>query len=1120
MMDRNSYASKIVLLLTFAVFVGGSLIGQTAGKVRGTVTDESTGEALVGANILIDGTDLGAATDENGEYFILNVSPGTYTMRAQLIGYAEDVESDIRVYIDLTTTVDFSTSPEALEGAAVDVVARRALVQPDVAGTVINVSGGDIENIPVRSVGDFISQQAGVESGMVIRGSGINETAFVIDGISTRGGRDGTPTTAIALTSVDELQIQTGGMSASVGNARGGAINIVTKDPRDRMILDVLINQTPAHNMSFAEGAEIVKDDDAYWWKPYKDENMNSAGTDGGAWDKYFKGQYPAFTGWDAHMAGTTGAGATLTKSDWLEVFDWHHRKNTEVTEPFSSIDLTFGMPLGGTGLRFLVSYLNNNEPYFYPQARASFKENSVHAKLMYDLSSSMKLMTFVKTANQEGTAHEAWDMLHVPYPQRGGTPLYPWGAGSANSTLVFNSNQGISPTETLINQNGDHVGRSVIFSWDRYAVTDYNTNIMGATFTHTLNAKSFYNLGFSINSEEFKTGPNTRRGATNSGPGDSNGDVPAAVVKLYGAGGTGVDSLVWTPWGWTSDGMSNPGSGARLGGHWARGRDDSKISSTNINFDYTTQLNSTNQVNAGAWVSMYDYDMEFGSSDSVIVHVERGAQKWQKTPMQAGLYAEDKLEFKGMIATLGMSMDYYNPNTDWWNYSDYARDLTAKEKGDIGDERFSDVDAEAAETQITWNPKIRIAFPITVNSKLYFNYGSYRQQLTAQESFMIWQAWRGEVHQIGDPSNPMPKTVSYEVGFEQALRDAYLLRMGGYYKDNSLQSKTVWYQSIDSEVSYYKSQPYNYSDTRGLEFSLSKNMGDLRGYFNYTYSVRTQGNFGWGSQYENDVTQATYELTTTDHYQIKPVAEPFASANLEYVAPKSMGPLADFRVTLNGGWRAGRHFTWVGPGGATIPGVNNNIQMRDFFFLNARLSKNFNIGGSRVMVFADIQNLLNWKYMYFSPYNPDGGPFEGQGHGGSDWDNYMTSLHMPAEFWNEVTANEMTYNAISGDDRPGTFRDRDVAYVPIEVVANTAAIEALAADLTQLPTLIQTENVLYYDHESGNYYRWDGTNFAGADQGFVDDVKKDKAYIDMPNEWHRTFLNPRTISIGVRVSF
>ncbi|SVA75463.1 uncharacterized protein METZ01_LOCUS128317, partial [marine metagenome] len=632
---------------------------------------------------------------------------------------------------------------------------------------------------------------------------------------------------------------------------------------------------------------------------------------------------------------------------------------------------------------------------------------------------------------------------------------------------------------------------------------------------TNTVNAKTYYNVGFSMNSETFKTAPNSRRLGSNAPPGETSSDVPNVIKLLYGTGGTGADSLVYTPWGWTSDGMSNPGSGTRLGGHWARGRDDSKVSSTNINFDYTSQLNSTNQLNAGAWLSLYDYDMDFGSSDSVIVHVERGSQRWKKTPTQAGLYAEDKLEFKGMIATVGLSMDYYNPNTKWWDYDDYARDLTAKEKGDIGDERFSDVASSDAETQITFNPKIRIAFPITVNSKLYFNYGSYRQQLTAQESFMIWQAWRGEVHQIGDPSNPMPQTVSYEVGYEQALQDAYLLRVGGYYKDSSLQPKTVWYQSIDSEVSYNRSVPYNYSDTRGLEFSLSKNMGSVTGYFNYTYSVRTQGNFGWGSQYENDVTQAEYERTATDHYQIKPVAEPFASANLEYVAPKSMGPLADFRVTLNGGWRAGRHFTWVGPGGATIPGVNNNVQMKDFLFMNARLSKNFNVSGTRVMVFADVQNLLNLKYMYFSPYNPHGGPFEGQ-TGGDDWDNYMTSLHMPSDFWDEVADTEMTYNNIVGDDRPGTFREGNVNYVPIEVVATAANLPATE----DLPTLIQTADVLYYVHDTGDWYHWDGSNWGTANSGFVNDVKNDKAYIDMPNEWHRTFLNPRTVSVGVRVSF
>ena len=160
-------------------------------------------------------------------------------MRAEIIGYQTAVEADVRVFIDLTTTVNFVTSVQAVEGEAVEVLADRPLVQPDVAGTVVNASGEDFENIPVRSVNDFISQTAGVDQGMQIRGSGLNETAFVLDGISTRGARDGTPLTGVAMTSVDELQVQTGGMSASVGNARAGAINIVTKDPRDRMILDL-----------------------------------------------------------------------------------------------------------------------------------------------------------------------------------------------------------------------------------------------------------------------------------------------------------------------------------------------------------------------------------------------------------------------------------------------------------------------------------------------------------------------------------------------------------------------------------------------------------------------------------------------------------------------------------------------------------------------------------------------------------------------------------------------------------------------------------------------------------------------------------------------------------------
>ena len=122
----------------------------------------------------------------------------------------------------------------------------------------------------------------------------------------------------------------------------------------------------------------------------------------------------------------------------------------------------------------------------------------------------------------------------------------------------------------------------------------------------------------------------------------------------------------------------------------------------------------------------------------------------------------------------------------------------------------------------------------------------------------------------------------------------------------------------------------------------------------------------------------------------------------------------------------------------------------------------------------------------------------------------------MPKEFWEDIDDNLMTYNNIVGEDRPGTFRDRDVAFVPIEVVATTGNLPSE----DELPTLIQTGSVLYYVHDSGDWYRWDGSSWGAASSSFVSEVKNDKAYIDMPNEWHRTFLNPRTVSIGLRVSF
>ena len=73
-------------LTIFLIFSCNSFAGTT-GKIAGKIIDATTNETLIGVNVIIVGTTMGAATDINGEYYILNIPPGTYEVKASLIGY-------------------------------------------------------------------------------------------------------------------------------------------------------------------------------------------------------------------------------------------------------------------------------------------------------------------------------------------------------------------------------------------------------------------------------------------------------------------------------------------------------------------------------------------------------------------------------------------------------------------------------------------------------------------------------------------------------------------------------------------------------------------------------------------------------------------------------------------------------------------------------------------------------------------------------------------------------------------------------------------------------------------------------------------------------------------------
>ena len=104
-------------------------MGGVTGKVSGRVIDSNTNEALIGANVMLIGTTLGAATDEDGYYHILNVPPGFYELRSNMIGYAVKTITGVRVEIDLTAVIDLDLSVEAIEGEMITVAANQKLVK-------------------------------------------------------------------------------------------------------------------------------------------------------------------------------------------------------------------------------------------------------------------------------------------------------------------------------------------------------------------------------------------------------------------------------------------------------------------------------------------------------------------------------------------------------------------------------------------------------------------------------------------------------------------------------------------------------------------------------------------------------------------------------------------------------------------------------------------------------------------------------------------------------------------------------------------------------------------------------------------------------------------------------
>jgi outer membrane receptor for ferrienterochelin and colicin len=221
----------LFLLFQFTLFAG------TTGKLSGTIKDAQTGEPLIGANVIIEGTNFGAATNANGEFVILNIAPGKYDVKFSFIGYKTSIIQSVAIIVDQTTVLNIELNPETIEVGEVIVTARTPLIQKDVTSSISVMTREEIESLPVSKFTELLSLQAGVSgsgSNLHVRGGRSNEVAYMIDGTIVVDPLLGGLATELNNDAIQEMSLLSGTFNAEYGNALSGVVNIVTRDGSDK----------------------------------------------------------------------------------------------------------------------------------------------------------------------------------------------------------------------------------------------------------------------------------------------------------------------------------------------------------------------------------------------------------------------------------------------------------------------------------------------------------------------------------------------------------------------------------------------------------------------------------------------------------------------------------------------------------------------------------------------------------------------------------------------------------------------------------------------------------------------------------------------------------------------
>lgn len=976
---------KYIKSLLTIVVLFSTMFAQTANaKIAGVVTGED-GTPLVGANVFVEGSDLGAATDELGRFFILNVPVGNYSVKAEYIGYKSYVESNVKTSVGFTTTVDFVMSVASVAGEEVNVVRERKLVNTNATNTTRVVDKELIDSFAVRGVGNIVNLQAGVVNGY-FRGSRSGDNKYLIDGVPVKdlfGG--GNFIGQVSQEALQEVSVQAGGASSEYGGANGGVINLTTKSGGNAWNFGVnaitaIGEETPSteKNKLYSDGYQSITFDaggpiaeNLRMYASYTNLQFLGSLSSGyrvrgtvtpcvtmeacEAIDNLMAIQTITRNNNDGNVQASalTPENNTTTYlgySDYRRVWGPKTHDDSETNRFVGNLVYSTGPLKLKLGVQSSegVNRGSSNSTQVYNTGRTgsgSYNENSFNLAYI-NLNYAISPLSYVKfTLSNQAFETETTNERH-------GTDLASYGVRSTDFpdyNSVVNGNLNMSNIDPyyfwrrngLGNSSAQLVGllghSSFGYQYSSYYKRNTDTNTMSVDYTNQIGYNEF-KMGASIENHEisYYSNPNPERITYNFGLLDTDGSGTIDADEYTAANVSPAD--------WEFSTLK-----------------DSYV--TNLGYDI--------------------YGNEWNGSYNEASHMVAPGE-----PEQTRAYVQNKFELRDVVVQLGLAYETFDsgalaPDSDGDGKGDsdgydqlYFTNLRLNRDGDEnGNYAWKPVPKET-----DLQPRIGIAFPISDRAVFRANYGRYWQpvelsNLYVSDTEISSNFLLGNFTTTGNAALKPERSTQYEIGVEQMVGMNAAVKLEGFYKEskdylflenrNNAQISTLGSESLSQfQWAQYKNGDFLVSQGVTASFEMRRVNG-LLAQINYTLS-ESRGTGSTGSsnyyvsylegEYPKTLSLLSYDQTHT------------ANAVIDYRSEALSGIAKDSGFNMVIKYGSGTRYTPMQMGSqvfgntrpATPDGPLNSAIGPSYFNVDLRVDKKVNIGGSAINMYVSIANLLN----------------------------------------------------------------------------------------------------------------------------------------------------------------